>query len=115
MRMTPRVVVLTMLVAAVPVLSGCTNFDPDNLDIFHLNEKKKLPGDRKELFPEGVPGVTQGIPPEYVKGKQPPPETAQALQAPAAEQGNAKDAGTGEKCRRCGARVAAETKTEARC
>ena len=90
MRITPRVGVLTVRVAAAPVLSGCTNFDPDNLDIFHLNEKKKLPGDRKELFPEGVPGVTQGIPPEYVKGKQPPPETAQALQAPAAEQGKAK-------------------------
>ena len=97
MRMTPRVVVLTMLVAAVPVLSGCTNFDPDNLDIFHLNEKKKLPGDRKELFPEGVPGVTQGIPPEYVKGKQPPPETAQALQAPAAELGKATDEAAREK------------------
>ncbi|MFY9685837.1 MAG: hypothetical protein WAJ88_08585 [Pseudolabrys sp.] len=97
MRMTPRVVVLTVLVAAAPVLSGCTNFDPDSLDVFHLNEKKKLPGDRKELFPEGVPGVTQGIPPEYVKGKQPPPETAQALQAPAAEQGKATDEAAREK------------------
>ncbi|HSL78422.1 MAG TPA: hypothetical protein VK877_02070 [Pseudolabrys sp.] len=85
MRMTTRVVVLTVLVAAAPVLSGCANFDPDSLDIFHLNEKKKLPGERKELFPGGVPGVTQGIPPEYVKGNHPPPETAQALQAPAPE------------------------------
>jgi hypothetical protein len=83
--MTTRVVVLTVLVAAAPVLSGCANFDPDSLDIFHLNEKKKLPGERKELFPGGVPGVTQGIPPEYVKGNHPPPETAQALQAPAPE------------------------------
>ena len=86
MRMAARVVVLTVLVAAAPVLSGCANFDPDSLDVFHLNEKKKLPGERKELFPGGVPGVTQGIPPEYMKGNHPPPETAQALQAPAPEQ-----------------------------
>jgi outer membrane biosynthesis protein TonB len=83
MRTSTRIVVLAMLAMAVPALSGCTNFDPDNLDVFKLNEKKKLPGERKELFPAGVPGVTQGIPPEYVKGNQPPPETAQALQAPA--------------------------------
>lgn len=92
MRMTTRVVVLTVLVAAAPVLSGCANFDPDSLDVFHLNEKKKLPGERKELFPGGVPGVTQGIPPEYVKGNHPPPETAQALQAPAPEQKAAEEA-----------------------
>ena len=97
MRMTTRVVVLTVLVAAAPVLSGCANFDPDSLDVFHLNEKKKLPGERKELFPGGVPGVTQGIPPEYVKGNHPPPETAQALQAPAPEQGKAAEEGEPEK------------------
>jgi hypothetical protein len=97
MRMTTRVVVLTVLVAAAPVLSGCANFDPDNLDVFHLNEKKKLPGERKELFPGGVPGVTQGIPPEYVKGNHPPPETAQALQAPAPEQSKAAEEAEPEK------------------
>ena len=97
MRMTTRVVVLTVLVAAAPVLSGCANFDPDSLDIFHLNEKKKLPGERKELFPGGVPGVTQGIPPEYVKGNHPPPETAQALQAPAPEPGKTTEEAEPEK------------------
>ncbi|HZP68996.1 MAG TPA: hypothetical protein VFB29_03550 [Pseudolabrys sp.] len=86
MRVPPRILVLAMLAVTAPALSGCANFDPDSLDIFHLNEKKKLPGERKDLFPEGVPGVTQGIPPEYMKGNQPPPETAQALQAPATEQ-----------------------------
>jgi hypothetical protein len=97
MRMTTRVVVLTVLVAAVPALFGCANFDPDNLDVFHLNEKKKLPGERKELFPGGVPGVTQGIPPEYVKGSHPPSETAQALQAPAPEQNKAAEEAEPEK------------------
>jgi hypothetical protein len=96
MRIT-RILMLTVLAAAVPALSGCTNFDPDNLDVFHLNEKKKLPGERKDLFPGGVPGVTQGIPPEYMKGNQPPPETAQALQAPAPEQNKTAEGAEPEK------------------
>ncbi len=76
MRRLHRIVLLAGLIALAPVLAGCEDFDMDKLDIFHLNEKKKLPGERKELFPQGVPGVTQGIPPEYMKGNQPPPDTA---------------------------------------
>jgi hypothetical protein len=34
--------------------------------------KKPLPGERKALFPEGVPGVQQGVPPELVRGNQQP-------------------------------------------
>jgi hypothetical protein len=65
-----RVAMLVVLLAIAPVVSGCANgdFDLDKLDVFGLNEKKKLPGERKEVFPDGVPGVTQGIPPEYMKG-----------------------------------------------
>ena len=77
MRCINRIVMLTALVVLAPVLSGCESFDMDKLDVFGLNEKKKLPGDRKPVFPEGVPGVSQGIPPEYVKGNQPPPDAAQ--------------------------------------
>ncbi|MGH6663276.1 MAG: hypothetical protein ACREB2_00015 [Pseudolabrys sp.] len=73
-----RIVLLVALLAITPVLAGCENFDMDSLDVFGLNKKKKLPGERKELFPGGVPGVSQGIPPEYLKGNQPPPETALA-------------------------------------
>lgn len=76
MRRMQRIVLLAAFVAAMPVLAGCANFDPDNLDIFGLNEKKRLPGDRKPVFPEGVPGVTQGVPPQYIKGNQPPADTA---------------------------------------
>ncbi|WP_137045119.1 hypothetical protein [Pseudolabrys sp. FHR47] len=82
MRRLPRIALLSLLVLAAPVLSGCANFDPDNLDIFGLNEKKKLPGERKDLFPEGVPGVSQGIPPEYRMGAQ----TAAGADAAAAQQ-----------------------------
>jgi outer membrane biosynthesis protein TonB len=81
MRRTKRIVLLITLALAMPVLAGCSNFDPDSLDVFGLNEKKKLPGERRAVFPEGVPGVSQGIPPEYLKGNQPPPDTAQIVPA----------------------------------
>jgi hypothetical protein len=57
------------------MLAGCESFDPTSLfdsDIF--STKKKLPGERKPVFPEGTPGVPQGVPPDLVKGYQPPPE-----------------------------------------
>jgi len=78
MRRIHRLALLGVLLVTGPVLAGCENFDMDKLDVFGLNEKKKLPGERKELFPSGVPGVTQGVPPEYMKGYQPPPESASA-------------------------------------
>lgn len=74
-----RIVLLVGLVALTPLLSACESFDMDKFDVFGLNEKKKLPGDRKAVFPQGVPGVSQGIPSEYIKGNQPPPDTAQTL------------------------------------
>ena len=78
MRRMHRLTVLAALLLTAPALSGCENFDPDKLDVFGLNEKKKLPGERKALFPEGVPGVAQGVPPEYLKGNQPAPDAATA-------------------------------------
>ena len=93
MRRMHRIVLLVGLVALAPVLAGCEDFDMDKFDFLHLNDKKKLPGERKDLFPQGVPGVSQGIPPEYMKGKQPQPETAQAPAAePAAPAPSAKTA-----------------------
>jgi hypothetical protein len=79
MRAIYRVVLLTGLAVLAPALTACSDFDMDKLDVFGLNEKKKLPGERKDVFPGGVPGVTQGIPPEYMKGNQPPPDGAQSL------------------------------------
>ena len=93
MRRMHRIVLLVGLVALAPVLAGCEDFDMDKFDFLHLNEKKKLPGERKDVFPQGVPGVSQGIPPEYMKGNQPQPETAQAPAAePAAPAPSAKTA-----------------------
>lgn len=65
-----RLVALALLIAIAPAVSGCADFDMDKLDVFHLNDKKKLPGERQPLFPDGVPGVTQGIPAEYMKGRE---------------------------------------------
>jgi hypothetical protein len=78
---------LTRIVFAVSLLTlplgGCGSIgdalDPTEWmagDFF--NTKKKLPGERKPVFPEGVPGVAQGIPSDLVKGSQPAPDTGYA-------------------------------------
>ena len=58
-------------------LGGCDSFDPldkfQDWDIMGSN-KKPLPGERRQVFPEGVPGVAKGVPPELVKGYVPPAE-----------------------------------------
>jgi hypothetical protein len=60
-------------------LVGCEDFDPTALlDSEIFNTKKKLPGERIPVFPEGTPGVPQGVPPELVKGYQAPPDPATA-------------------------------------
>jgi len=71
-RMSRIVSLLAALAVVAPVLAGCESFDPDSLDPFGLNKKKQLPGKRELLFPEGVPGVSQGIPPEYRTGYRSP-------------------------------------------
>lgn len=87
--------------ALVLVLAACTaggQFDPTEVvssDIFHT--KKKISGEREPLFPQGVPGAEQGVPPDLVKGYQPPPDQsadtglppAPATKATAAEKSKA--------------------------
>lgn len=72
------------------LLAGCDSFDPTEMfDIEGIfNTKKKLPGDRKAVFPEGTPGVPQGVPPELVRGaqQQPQSETTQSVPQQAAVQ-----------------------------
>lgn len=69
---------LTLSVLALSLsLGGCETME----DWF--STKKPLPGDRKAVFPTGVPGVPQGVPPELVQGYQPPAEPEpQVVQAP---------------------------------
>jgi hypothetical protein len=71
----------------VLLLSNCSNFDPtDIMDNVLTSQKKPLPGERKPLFPDGTPGVTQGLPPDLVKGYKPPPpvDASQTQEAQAA-------------------------------
>jgi len=83
MRSARGVALMLLLLPLGGMLAGC-----DSIDTFSLfDSKKKLPGDRQPVFPNGVPGVTQGIPPELVKGyqEQPSPDPAAAAAAATAE------------------------------
>ena len=71
MRRPQRLIALAVLIALSGALAGCSsslsNWDPTDLLDF-LDTKKKLPGERKPVFPDGVPGVEQGVPKEMYKG-----------------------------------------------
>jgi hypothetical protein len=74
-----RVVRAVFLVSVLMLpLAACTDvptFDPtDMFDHDFFNTKKPLPGQRQEVFPDGTPGVPHGVPPELVRGYQPPAE-----------------------------------------
>ncbi|MEP6839707.1 MAG: hypothetical protein ABJA75_16740 [Bradyrhizobium sp.] len=88
MRRPQRLIAATVLVALSGALAGCGsmgNFDPSDLLDF-LDTKKKLPGERKAVFPEGVPGLEQGVPKDLYKGSrqvdEPNPQVAVAPAAP---------------------------------
>jgi hypothetical protein len=65
-----RILMVASLLAAGLALSGCESFDPESW----FSPKKPLPGERRPMFPGGVPGVPQGVPPDLVKGYQAPPD-----------------------------------------
>jgi hypothetical protein len=98
MRCPQRLIAASVLIALSCALGGCAgglgSFDPTDLLDF-LDTKKKLPGDRKPVFPEGVPGLEQGVPKELYKGsrqEQIDQQNAGAA-APPAEEPKAKHAG----------------------
>src|SRR5579884_2044445 len=81
--------------AVLLVLAACTpggQFDPTELlNSSMFDTKKKLKGDRIPVFPNGVPGTTAGVPPDLVKGYQPPPDEAADAAAQAGGNGAASD------------------------
>src|SRR6202012_3600280 len=100
MRLSQRLIAATVLVALSAVLAACStsmdDFDPTSWLDF-LDTKKKLPGERKPVFPDGVPGLEQGVPKELYKGAgqdqvdQPNAQTAAvAAPPPPAEEPKAK-------------------------
>src|ERR1700752_4408106 len=93
MRGSKRLISLAVLAALSGALAGCggggiANFDPSDLLDF-MDTKKKLPGDRKPVFPEGVPGLEQGVPKDLYKGSRqvddPNAQAAAAAPPPAEE------------------------------
>jgi hypothetical protein len=82
-------VLLSVLVVPLSACSSVSDFSidptewmPDDL----FGTKKKLPGERRPVFPEGVPGVAHGVPPDLVKGAQPDADLMAADAADVAEQ-----------------------------
>src|SRR5690349_6898513 len=71
MRGSQRLIALSVLIALGGVLGGCSggmaNFDPSDL-LDWMDTKKKLQGERKPVFPDGVPGLEQGVPKDLYKG-----------------------------------------------
>ena len=91
MRRSQRLIAASVLIALSGALAGCGggglgNFDPSDLLDF-LDTKKKLPGERKPVFPDGVPGLEQGVPKDLYKGsaqERLDQQNAQTAAAPAA-------------------------------
>jgi hypothetical protein len=95
MRLSQRLIAAAVLIALSSALASCggggfSSFDPTDL-LDWLDTKKKLPGDRKPVFPEGVPGLEQGVPKNLYKGSaqeqidQQNAQAAAAASAPPAE------------------------------
>jgi hypothetical protein len=86
MRRSQRLIAAAVLIVFSTVLAGCSSsfgsdFDPTDL-LDWLDTKKKLPGKREPVFPDGVPGMEQGVPKEMYKGAQQDDPNAQALATP---------------------------------
>jgi hypothetical protein len=67
-RATPAAVIVAIGLS----LSACSSstFDPTDWISGEWFEKPKLAGERKPVFPGGVPGVPEGVPAELLKGNQ---------------------------------------------
>src|SRR3981189_2920145 len=88
MRGSKRLIALAVVVALSGALAGCggggmSSFDPSDLLDF-LDTKKKLPGERKPVFPQGGPGLEQGAPKDLYKGSRQQQIDEQNAQAAAA-------------------------------
>jgi hypothetical protein len=71
-RRNQRLLAGAFLLGFAGLLGGCSSlptpsFDPTDMLDF-LDTKKKAPGERKPVFPEGVPGISQGVPRDMVRG-----------------------------------------------
>lgn len=81
-----RLIAAGFAVLFVTALGGCSSFNTPSFDptdmLDFLDTKKRAPGERKPVFPGGVPGVTQGVPKEMIRGSQESMAAAQQSAAP---------------------------------
>src|SRR3984957_2137019 len=108
MRRSQRLIAAAVLIALSSALAGCSSsiYSGDRRDMLDwLDTKKKIPGERKPVFPEGVPGLEQGVPKELYKGSaqeqvdQQNAQAAAAAAAPPPEPPKSKRAARGSKSR----------------
>jgi hypothetical protein len=87
MRRSQRLIAAAVLISLAGVLAGCSSgfdsWDPSDL-LDWLDTKKKLPGKREPVFPDGVPGLEQGVPKELYKSEVEKQQQEEAAQAAAA-------------------------------
>jgi outer membrane biosynthesis protein TonB len=79
-RLTRTLLLATALALPLGACASMSDFTIDPSEWLAgdwFGNKKKLPGDRKPVFPEGVPGVSKGIPQDLVKGYQQQPDAVQ--------------------------------------
>ena len=90
-----RVIAAAIVIALSGALAGCTggfsSFDPSDM-LDWLDTKKKLPGERKPVFPQGVPGLEQGVPKDLYKGAGQQQEIPAAAAAQPIEEPKSKSA-----------------------
>ncbi len=82
-RAIPAVLVLALGLSVSACSTSGHSFDPTEWvpdSVFGI--KDKLPGERKPVFPEGVPGVSDGVPPELIIGNQQAAAEAQIAPEP---------------------------------
>lgn len=105
MRRSQRLIATAVLISLCGVLAGCSggglsNWDPSDMLDF-LDTKKKLPGKREPVFPDGVPGIEQGVPRDLYKSnveqQQQEQAAAAAAAAPSDESGQARRSRTPER------------------
>src|SRR5712664_513252 len=114
MRRSQRLIALAVVIALSGALAGCggggmSSFDPSDLLDF-VDTKKKLPGERKPVFPEGVPGLEQGVPKNLYKGSRQErieDQNAAAAAAPPPEEPKSKSAKSKSKSQQAAAPAAA--------
>src|ERR1700733_754009 len=80
MRGHARLTLAALVIVVGPLISACDSLE--NLTNM-FDTKKPLAGDRKPVFPEGVPGATKGVPPDLYKGYREPDQATGGVMDPA--------------------------------